>query len=205
MQKDKPNWPVRILGAASGLFGQGFLEDLSSVDLLLHRAAGDETIDDHWPCLTDAVCPIHSLAVCRWVPAGINCRDLKRSRKNIFKILKMMKSVGTPSCLSPLPHHYPLPHPSHHHHHHNLHVFHIPLPTHTHKNVQTISTHWWPPCLHRSASDRPLPPGLWGGTHYRNNLFGNGWFYPLYHSSFWWYHQASSVWIPVGESCNVAK
>ena len=63
--------PVGILGIARGLARDGVLEDLSAVDLFLHRPAGDQPIDDNVLGLPNAKDPIHRLGIRRWIPAGI--------------------------------------------------------------------------------------------------------------------------------------
>ena len=66
-----PSVPVRVFGIAGGLACDGVLEHLSPVDLLLHRGARDEPVDDHVLVLADTEHPVHRLGICGGVPARV--------------------------------------------------------------------------------------------------------------------------------------
>lgn len=68
------NTPIWILGLSHSLASDGILENLTSVDLFLNTAAGDQSVDDHVFLLSNTEGSVHSLSICCRVPAGINCR-----------------------------------------------------------------------------------------------------------------------------------
>ena len=63
--------PVGIFWLSHSLSRDGVLEDLSSVDFLLHTATCDEPVNHHILVLSNAECPVHSLGICGWIPAWI--------------------------------------------------------------------------------------------------------------------------------------
>lgn len=65
-------WPVRVLWSPCGLLGDGILEYLPPVYLLLHGAASDESINNYRLCLADTVRSVNCLVICGWIPAWIN-------------------------------------------------------------------------------------------------------------------------------------
>ena len=48
--------PQRLVGVSGGLLAERVLKDLLAIDLLLDRAAGDQTIDDDRMLLSDTIC-----------------------------------------------------------------------------------------------------------------------------------------------------
>lgn len=65
--------PVGIFGVAGRLARDGVLEDLTAVDLLLHRTARDQAVHHHIAGLSNAEGAVHRLGVRGRVPAGVVC------------------------------------------------------------------------------------------------------------------------------------
>ena len=63
--------PVRILWFAGCLLRDGALEDLPSINLLLHAATCDQTVHNDVLLLSDTEGSVDGLRVSRWVPARI--------------------------------------------------------------------------------------------------------------------------------------
>jgi len=58
------------------LVGQKGLEDLPMVDLLLDGATGEQAVNGHVPCLTNAPRPLPRLQVIARIPVGVEDDDL---------------------------------------------------------------------------------------------------------------------------------
>ncbi|KAI7277095.1 hypothetical protein KC335_g118 [Hortaea werneckii] len=60
-----------LLGVTQDLVGEELLEDLSMIDLLFDRAGGHETVDFHFPFLTQSPCTFARLDIGRGVPVRV--------------------------------------------------------------------------------------------------------------------------------------
>lgn len=89
--------PVWVLGIARRLPRDGVFKHLSSVDLLLHRPTGNQTVDDHVLVLADPEDTVHSLSVRGWIPARVICTQRNQLVPN-FPIVQqqsvLQKVVG---------------------------------------------------------------------------------------------------------------
>src|SRR5690606_30106541 len=69
------------LGAVQQELRGGALFSMERKDPLLHGALRNETIDGHWPCLTNAVSAVGGLGLDGWVPPRIEVNDVVGGRQ----------------------------------------------------------------------------------------------------------------------------